>query len=761
MFGIAPLAVPAMARADVADDVIDQVFAPFIDAATDNADWGALVDPAAWEAFVAPAHWDAVLTDLGAVSAIPASADADSAALAVYASLHAGIQDWITSDTGQQVDGVINKLLGSDVIGNGAAGTAAHPDGDAGGWLFGDGGAGWNSTDAGVVGGDGGAAGLFGDGGAGGAGGAGVDGGDGGAGGSLMGIGGTGGSGGTGDVDLASGLGGAGGAGGDAPGVLIGAGGTGGAGGDGIADAAGGAGGDGGSGSGIFDSGGNGGDAGDSGAASTDVPALGGAGGNGGLLADHGVVGQPGELTGGVSGADSGGLSTTGAWFTDSAGKVVILHGLNEVYKVAPFEPAADGFGDDDAAFLAANGFNAVRLGIIWEAVEPEPGVYNDAYLASIAQTVQTLENHHIYVILDMHQDSYASAFQGEGAPAWAVQTGGAPNINFGWSDNYFLDPAENHAWDAFWSNAEAPNGSGLENDYAQMWQHVANYFNSDPAISGDIAGFEIMNEPGAGSEELPTVFGSPHFGAQELTPFYNQVASAIRSVDPNTPVLFEPTTVTQEGLFPTSLGTVDQPHTVFAYHNYCDPLGISIPCGFTSDLFASRAEDYAQAHDIPDLMDEFGVPPADPMQSADNTQTGWMEWSYTGQGDITGGPDTEWLVQNPSLPPTGDNVNTAHLEILAEPYPQSIAGTPNSWSFSNDTFQLSYSTEMASGLTSFPAGSQTDIAVPAIQYPDGYQVDVTGGHVVSAPNAPELVIASDTGADTVTVVVTPAGSAS
>jgi endoglycosylceramidase len=113
--------------------------------------------------------------------------------------------------------------------------------------------------------------------------------------------------------------------------------------------------------------------------------------------------------------------------------------------------------------------------------------------------------------------------------------------------------------------------------------------------------------------------------------------------------------------------------------------------------------------------------------------------------------------VTNPALPPTGDNVDTAKLAALAQPYPEAVAGTPNSWSLDNGTFQLSYSTEMADGQGSFPTGAQTDISVPAIEYPDGYQVSVTGGEVVSAPNASELVIASDNGATTVNVTVSPA----
>jgi endoglycosylceramidase len=114
----------------------------------------------------------------------------------VYAPVHTVVEDWISSGLGQQVDGLINALAGSYVIGNGAGGTAANPTGGAAGWLLGDGGAGWDSTEADVAGGGGGAAGILGNGGAGGAGGAGAAGGAGGVGGLLMGIGGDGGAGG-------------------------------------------------------------------------------------------------------------------------------------------------------------------------------------------------------------------------------------------------------------------------------------------------------------------------------------------------------------------------------------------------------------------------------------------------------------------------------------------------------------------------------------------------------------------------------------
>jgi endoglycosylceramidase len=493
------------------------------------------------------------------------------------------------------------------------------------------------------------------------------------------------------------------------------------------------------------------------------LPALGGAGGTGGLLGSDGMVGAAGTLPGvaphSASGSGLPPIETTGSWLTDSDGQVVIMHGLNEVYKLPPYEPAADGFSNSDAAFLAANGFNVVRVGVIWSAVEPEPGVYDSAYLDSVAQTVQILANHGIYSILDMHQDAYSSVFGGEGAPAWATQTGGLPNPRLPFPLNEFFDPAETHAFDAFWSNADAPNGVGLEDDYTQMLEHVAYAFNGNP----DVLGFEIMNEPEAGSQTLATLLGSPFFDSQELTPFYDQAAEAIRAVDPTTPILFEPNVLFGAGV-PTHLGTVDATGTVFSFHDDCilGALGIDALCPAEDGLIVGEASAYAQAHHIPALLTEIdsagNLPQiTDAMQAADQSRVGWLNWAFSGQGDITTrAPHAESLVYDPELPPVGANVNTAMLTTLAQPYPQVVSGTPNTWSVDNGTFDFSYSTAEVDGMGRFPAGSQTTISAPTVAFPDGYDVQVTGGYVVSAPDAAELVIASQPGAKTITVVVNP-----
>lgn len=680
------LVVPSAptAHADF-DDVMDELFTPFLTAAG-AVDGEALFSPVAWEAFLAPEHWD---TAFAALAEPGPAVEFD-----FYTALHNATQQWIDSPLGGQVNGVINLLFGSTVIGNGADGTEAHPDGGPGGWLFGDGGAGWDSTTDGVAGGHGGAAGLFGDGGDGGHGGTGAAGGDGGAGGWLMGNGGNGGDAGNGDT--VSGL-----------------------------------------------------------------PALGGAGGNPGLWAGtHGTAGHFGTLPGGITGTTAPPVEVSNGWLTNGDGQVVMLRGLNQVYKIPPYEPSADGFGEDDAAFLAANGFNAVRLGIIWSAVEPQPGVIDYDYLASIQNTVQILAQHKIVAILDMHQDLYNEEFGGEGAPGWATDGGGLPNPDMGFPGNYFLNPAQNHAWDAFWGNAKASDDVGLLNHYAQTWQAVANYFKGDP----NVAGYEIMNEPWAGTNWLGSLLGNPYFESQQLTPFYNQIDAAIRSVDPNKTVFFEPTTLFGSLPVPTHLGTVDDENSVFSFHSYCITTSLfpdlSFGCDLNADVVFANAADYAQAHNIPALLTEFGATNTIPtitasMQAANKYLWGWTEWAYTGNDITSASPNGQALVLDPSQPPTGDNVNFDKLVALSEPYPQLISGTPASLSFDNGVFSFSYSTDHADGSGAFGAGSQTTISVPTDQYPNGYTVHVTGGHVTSGPNAPVLIISSDAGAATVNVTVT------
>jgi len=149
-----------------------------------------------------------------------------------------------------------------------------------------------------------------------------------------------------------------------------------------------------------------------------------------------------------------------------------------------------------DFAKMHAWGMNCIRLGIIWDGIEPEPGKYDDAYLDGVAKRVAWAAQHGLYVFLDMHQDLFSGLYA-DGAPAWATLHEDRPHNQGGvWSDAYLISPAVQVAFDNFWANAPAPDGVGIQDHYAAAWRHVAKRFAEDPTVIG----YDIMNEPFEGT---------------------------------------------------------------------------------------------------------------------------------------------------------------------------------------------------------------------------------------------------------------------
>jgi endoglycosylceramidase len=450
-------------------------------------------------------------------------------------------------------------------------------------------------------------------------------------------------------------------------------------------------------------------------------------------------------------------LSHTGRWITDAHGRVVILHGTNMVYKLAPYYPAAAGFEGRDAAFLRANGFNAVRVGLIWKAIEPQPGVYDDAYLEHIEETVTTLAKRGIVSLLDSHQDMYNEKYEGEGFPDWAVQDDGLPNEpKDGFPNNYFVNPALQRAFDNFWADEPAPDGVGLQDHYASAWAHVAQRFAGNPHVLG----YEILNEPFMGSE-YPTCAnteGCPLFD-EKLSAFYRKVNAAIRSSDARTLVWYEPNVAFNFGA--NTHVSSPGPESGFSFHDYC--LANEAGGCPTHEITIANAVKYVEGSGDALLMDEWGatssVSDLQTMVSlADQHMVPWLEWAFCLCHDPTTAGQDQGIVQEASMPPKGQNLNGATLEALVEPYPRVISGTPLAWGFDREsrTFSLRYSTRAPDGTRSFRAGSITQIAAPRLSYPSGYAVQVSGGRAVSKPGAATLSIASCVGSAEVAVTAAP-----
>lgn len=185
-----------------------------------------------------------------------------------------------------------------------------------------------------------------------------------------------------------------------------------------------------------------------------------------------------------------------GTIFVDESGREVRLNGVNIPLKgekkrggtVYRFHSVTE----QSIAGLHAQGINLVRLILTWDGVEPRPGEYDEGYLDHYRQIVSWCEKYEIYFILDMHQDLYSSRI-GDGAPPWASLTDGYPIQKpvAIWAEGYFYSRAVAHCFENFWNNTPVA-GRGLQDRFADMWQHVIRIFAQSPALLG----FDFMNEP-------------------------------------------------------------------------------------------------------------------------------------------------------------------------------------------------------------------------------------------------------------------------
>lgn len=207
-------------------------------------------------------------------------------------------------------------------------------------------------------------------------------------------------------------------------------------------------------------------------------------------------------------------ISVIGDRFADEKGRHVILRGINMVHKGTRGNGVIDYIAPwDEGTFksLSEWGFNVVRLGVIWDAVEPQPGVYDEKYLDWIGNMLDLCEKYHIYAFLDMHQDLFSAVYC-DGAPEWATITDGQPHVEGElWSDAYIFSEAVKRAFDNFWHNTSAVDGIGLQDHYVNMWIHIAKRFADHPALIG----YDFLNEPFPGTVST-VIFGALMEGLAE-----------------------------------------------------------------------------------------------------------------------------------------------------------------------------------------------------------------------------------------------------
>lgn len=456
-------------------------------------------------------------------------------------------------------------------------------------------------------------------------------------------------------------------------------------------------------------------------------------------------------------------LRREGRYMVDEKNRVVLLHGVNAVWKLAPYFPpaTAEGFVAADADWLRDHGFNTVRLGVIFSGVMPQEGVIDHAYLASVDRVVQLLTRRGIYVMFDFHQDLYSERYGGEGFPEWAIHDDGVPTTNIGFPQTYFT-PATTRAFDNFWGNT-----AGLWDRYRDAWTAVAQKW-SDQNYH---AGYDLLNEPypGAHFTSCANPEGCPVFDTQYLQPMHEHVMAGIRSADPANLVWFEPNFVFNGGAKSHYglLAPIPDENIGLSWHKYCLS-GVVLhsqgfedlpACNELHQIVTDNAEATIRKMNATTLVTEFGASDdlADIEQVMNQTDaqfTGWQYWHYKEWNDPT--TESQESGGQGLFAEDGDlsTVKLDKLKKLERPYPRATAGVPlpqGALKFDEATGVFEYR------YTPRCAGGPTEIYVPALHYPQGYTLELTGARRLSSPGASLLKIEAFPEATRVEVRITPA----
>jgi endoglycosylceramidase len=425
---------------------------------------------------------------------------------------------------------------------------------------------------------------------------------------------------------------------------------------------------------------------------------------------------------------------------TDDRGRVLTLRGWNVEDKVHRGDQALSAITERHFRDLHRDGFNFARLLVFWDDLEPERGRYSEDYLRRIERILDWAHKYRIQVLIDAHQDVFGPAFGHRGIPAWATRTDGLPFTPHpeDWFSEYF-EPAVQRAFTHLYEDED------LRRAQAAMWRVLAGRFAHHPAVFG----YDLINEPMGElrpGEDLPTAAG--RIEAEQITPMYNRLADAVRSVDRDSWIFFEPTPIVGEGV-PTALGRIDDPKAVYAPHFYDTAMEAGAdydPAAGWIESYEAAVTDYPRRHRVPVIVGEWGplnngLPNMglfyrDALTSLNRYSSGWAGYVWCYGGGYC------------ALDGTG--VLRPNKDRTAAPYAPAVAGTVTAEGHSSDTgaYRLVY--RAGHGIT--------EIRVPARA--GGWRISVSGPAATPTPVLPSgrsatARVHARPGGE-VTVVVTP-----
>lgn len=397
----------------------------------------------------------------------------------------------------------------------------------------------------------------------------------------------------------------------------------------------------------------------------------------------------------------------------DALGRDVALRGLNTGgrSKFAPFLPfTVDDPADLDSVRAAADayfgrlpawGLDAVRMPFSWEALEPTPGRYDTSYLARYEAMLDAAAAHELRVVVDFHQDVYASPFCGDGFPPWSIPTPDPPPPTHDcpqWFAGYFGNADLRESFDRFWSDAD-----GLQAQYLAMWLTMVDAVGDHPAV----VGFEMMNEPGWGTyDDLDA------FKQDVLVPFYTDVAAQLRAAAPDVLVVYD-----GPGADSTGVGSHFRPAgegLVYGPHRYDQSLLFGDAWSGNDPAPALRSSAmFGAENGVPVLLGEFGY--TDGAVGGDEWLTRVMDavdehrmsatlWEYSTSPELWNGEDLSVT--------EADGSERAILDAYVRPWVPAVAGEGLAVRWDGGAGELQASWTATEGVT--------EVIVPARRFPDG-----------------------------------------
>ena len=423
-------------------------------------------------------------------------------------------------------------------------------------------------------------------------------------------------------------------------------------------------------------------------------------------------------------------FTAQGRFIRDAQGRARLFRGVNVSgrAKLPPFMPFAE---EAKLEPLQAWGFNAIRLLVLWEGLEPARGEVDEAYLERMVELAEAAGRRGIYVLVDLHQDLFSRAFGGDGAPPWVTGKTKLSPADRSWFFRY-LHPTVRRFQDRFWGDHD-----GWQSAFLKTLRRVFERF----ADVDNVIGYDPWNEPMAGLRSMAT----GRFERQLLPAFYRRCATLRDEVDPGRLLFVEPPASTALGQ-PVRLPPLDLPGIVYAPHAYdSGALGIGryVPRLSTFPRTMAAHLDVAQRMDCPTLVGEFGV--LNWLRNGremlehecsffDRRFLSWTAWHYNPT-------DVDWNDEGASIV-DADGTERPWMGPLVRPVPGAIAGEPLALdSRAGKTWTLRYR----------PNGATTEIVVPPQWGGSSVAVEVVGGE--SDWDGPRLQIRA-TGRDEVTVML-------